>query len=429
MNFTEKGWLKRYLQFRSENLDIDYDYQQIDIDSIENIGQFIYSFIQPTGLMYGIPVDIPDLKHLSMHEWNDQERQNVVLIESFINAALNDRYDDVNQINDIVAETEEIVVSIGLFYSYLYPDIAKARTKIFARKEKEGIELTEYVLEKHVQIKMNWTNFWSSFFDNSLLFLDIVYFIKWLQLKNNKAAGEAIIQERISMHLLILKTIAVVSLADNEIQSEEQKLFDSFVHSAKLDSEKINEVKNYLSRGITLDDIDFSIANTWLLKKYILELAVLTAWSNQDVDEDEKEILLQINTKLGFDEPEFERSMMAIESFVIENWEQVHYLQDKLNYQIVSKRFRKRINATIAKNKKRIITEIQESKELMQLLNKSRKQKLTPEEKAKVKSQILDILKTIPALAIFSLPFGSVILPLVLKILPKHILYPTAFQD
>lgn len=428
MNFTEKGWLKRYLQFRSENLDIDYDYQQVGIESIETIGQFIYTFIQPTGLMYGIPVDIPNLKHLAMHEWNDQERQNIVLIESFINAALNAKYDDISQIQDIIAETEEIVVSIGLFYSYLFPDIAKARNTIFSRKEKEGVELTEYVLEKHIHIKMNWTNFWSSFFDNSLLFLDIIYFIKWLEFKNDDA-GKAITQQRIAMHLLILKTIAVVALADNEIQSEEQKLFDSFVHSAKLDSEKNDEVKNYLCKGITLDDIDFSIANTWLLKKYILELAVLTAWSNHDVDEDEKVVLKQINTKLGFNGLEFERSMMAIESFVIENWEQVHYLQDKLNYQIVSKRFRKRINAAITKNKKRIITEIQESKELMQLLNKSRKEKLTPEEKVKVKSQILDILKTIPALAIFSLPFGSVILPLVLKILPKHILYPTAFQD
>ncbi|MBP5582665.1 MAG: hypothetical protein J6X43_01765, partial [Bacteroidales bacterium] len=38
-----------------------------------------------------------------------------------------------------------------------------------------------------------------------------------------------------------------------------------------------------------------------------------------------------------------------------------------------------------------------------------------------------DLLKTIPSLAIFMIPGGSIILPFLLKILPEEILMPSSF--
>jgi hypothetical protein len=61
-------------------------------------------------------------------------------------------------------------------------------------------------------------------------------------------------------------------------------------------------------------------------------------------------------------------------------------------------------------------------------LNKSISQDLTEEEKAKVKEQLYDILKTIPALAIFLVPFGTLILAILIKYLPFNIL-PSAFAS
>lgn len=60
----------------------------------------------------------------------------------------------------------------------------------------------------------------------------------------------------------------------------------------------------------------------------------------------------------------------------------------------------KDIKESIKKNRKRLAKEIQESKELLSLLTKSTHKKLTPEEKKKVKNQLLDICKSIPALAV-----------------------------
>jgi hypothetical protein len=52
---------------------------------------------------------------------------------------------------------------------------------------------------------------------------------------------------------------------------------------------------------------------------------------------------------------------------------------------------------------------------------------LTKEEKEVVKNQLMDIMRSMPSLAIFLIPGGSLLLPIFLKIIPG--LMPTAFRD
>ena len=69
-----------------------------------------------------------------------------------------------------------------------------------------------------------------------------------------------------------------------------------------------------------------------------------------------------------------------------------------------------------------------ETKELSELLFKATTTPLTMEEKQKVQHQLMDIAKTIPALAIFALPGGGILLPHTNKLLPFNIL-PSSFQE
>ena len=85
------------------------------------------------------------------------------------------------------------------------------------------------------------------------------------------------------------------------------------------------------------------------------------------------------------------------------------------------------IKESIHKNKKRLAKEIQESKELFSLLTKSTHKKLTSEEKKKVKEQLLDICKSVPALAVFLLPGGALLLPLLIKLIPD--ILPSSFRE
>ena len=83
--------------------------------------------------------------------------------------------------------------------------------------------------------------------------------------------------------------------------------------------------------------------------------------------------------------------------------------------------------AILGRNKDKLAVEVKQSKELVFLIRKSTTKELTKEEKEAVKSQFLDVVKSMPSLAIFMLPGGAVLLPLILKIIPD--LMPSAFRD
>ena len=79
------------------------------------------------------------------------------------------------------------------------------------------------------------------------------------------------------------------------------------------------------------------------------------------------------------------------------------------------------------KNKKRLDKELQQSKEAVSLIKKSMRSPLSDEEKDKVKIQLLDICKAIPAFTVFMLPGGALLLPLLIKLIPD--ILPSAFRD
>jgi len=85
------------------------------------------------------------------------------------------------------------------------------------------------------------------------------------------------------------------------------------------------------------------------------------------------------------------------------------------------------IKELLQRNKKRLHKELAQSKEAMTLIKKSTHTHLNDEEKEKIKVQLLDICKSIPAFAIFMLPGGALLLPLLIKLIPD--ILPSAFRD
>ena len=88
----------------------------------------------------------------------------------------------------------------------------------------------------------------------------------------------------------------------------------------------------------------------------------------------------------------------------------------------------KRVESAVRANLGALVAEVKETTELAQLLVKASHEKLTPKERQKVQSQLLDICKTIPALALFAVPGGSLILPIALKLLPFNLM-PSNFSE
>jgi len=85
------------------------------------------------------------------------------------------------------------------------------------------------------------------------------------------------------------------------------------------------------------------------------------------------------------------------------------------------------IKELLHKNKKRFLKELQQSKEAVSLIKKSTHTSLSDEEKEKIKIQLLDIFKAIPAFTVFMLPGGALLLPLLIKLIPD--ILPSAFRE
>lgn len=85
------------------------------------------------------------------------------------------------------------------------------------------------------------------------------------------------------------------------------------------------------------------------------------------------------------------------------------------------------IKALLQKNKRRLAKELSQSKEAVYLIKKATHSKLSEEEKEKIRIQLLDICKAIPAFAVFILPGGALLLPLLIKLIPD--ILPSAFRE
>lgn len=413
MDLTEKGWLIKYIEIRKKiNEPVhpgNYDFEKL-----------IYKIFQPTGIIYGHPLNLPEFIPLDLSNWPVKERTKLIFTEAIISCGIIINSEKRQKTN--FSFIDNFQEHINEFFSYKNPS---HKSFISLIKPKTDYQIAEKLLNKRVVVKAGWNaSFWQGFFQNLLLFSDILLMIDYLQ----KGSIEAIAKKQESLRTKALTIIAAAAFADGEIDSSEKKLFKFFVESAELKPLQKKKMMGLLETAPNLSILKSFDDESWLEKKYLLELAILTIWADRNLDQKEQVFLDELRNKMGFNEVELSASMAAIESFVMNNWERVHYLQSKQNYLIVSKRLTIRMSKIALKYKHEISNEIKESKELVQLINKSRSSSLTIEEKNKIRQQLIDILKSIPAFVIIALPFSFLTLPILFKILPKSV-FPSSFDE
>lgn len=416
MNPNEKGWLKEYIDFRMDML------QELTTEAVRKQSHpeySLYRIIQPTGLMYGQSVGV--LGHPDQDSWHHKERMKVLLADSLISSALlshEKKNGSPLEVSEVINKTLE---NIGNFYNNIFPELATPAKSFFGKK-KSPLELAEKILDKRIDRTTDFEgNFWTYFFHNSLLFLDVFIFGQWIHTNADRIVADFFRYEREELRFSVAKVIAAASHANKEVVYEEKKLLDFFLHSADLPAEKRKEAVHIFEKGIEIDEINLPAENSWILKKFFLEVAILTIWADKKVEEIEMDFLKAFTLHLGFNEEDLENSLLAIEGFVLENWEHLSYLQNRQDYQQVSEQFIKRVARIAEKNKHRLMKELHENGEIIALLKKSRSNELTPEEKEVMRTALAQLLRTIPTFVIISLPRRFLTLPVLLKILPKNL--------
>lgn len=411
----EKGWLKDYLEFRKGLLkDLVSEGKKSSHPE-----HSLYRIIQPTGLMYGQGVG--DIDYPNQNEWDEKDKMKVLLAESLVSSSLLYYDKPINNLDDISKVIVKTMENIGNFYNNIFPELATPTKTLFGRK-KSALELAEKILDKRIEHTTEFQgNFWTYFFHNSLLFLDVFIFGQWIHTNADRIVADFFRYEREELRFSVAKVIAAAAHANKDVAFEEKKLFEFFLNSTHLSAEKRKEAQKIFEEGVEITDINLPSENSWILKKFFFEIGILTIWADKKVEQAELDFLKKFCFYLGFNEDDLENSLIAVEGFVLEHWEQLEYLQNKQDYNQVSEQFIKRVARIAEKNKSRLMKEIQGSDDAMNLLKKARANELTLEEKERMRHDLIYILKTIPTFVIIALPQKFLTLPILLKILPKNL--------
>jgi CRISPR/Cas system CSM-associated protein Csm2 small subunit len=253
---------------------------------------------------------------------------------------------------------------------------------------------------------------------NALLFIDVLAFYHYLihgttPEKYLKKIEEAII----NIVSLALKTKSKKSNYDNLLI----KLFESSVRYSKFTKSNAN------SQSLGIEDLKLDYFNFELEKYYLIDIAGMALWSDGVIENNEVNFLYKLAELIAIPEAFVTDSIEQTNTFIVTHKDKIPYF----NYSNPVKHFYDQTTQSVIKlisrNKNRIVKEILESKELMMLLAYSTRRDLSDKEKKKVRKQLLDICKTIPSLAIFLVPGGSLLLPIFIKFIPT--LLPSAFNE
>jgi len=350
--------------------------------------------------MYGLPVRFSEIDLPGVLELDEHEKTKMILIDCLINCSIFLKAKGQGSQEDIAPVLNDIIKSIGDFYGQVHA----LETNIDPLHAKSNE--VEYLIDRTVDSSKRWNkNFWTSYFQNSLLFLDIIYFSRWLQHSDMQRFN----REKEDIYFLIIKIIAASANANSQIEKEEEMLFKNFLDSTKMKEEKVKMANDYFFKGITIDSIDFSEIDSWIVKKYLLEISILTIWSDRLLEYSEKQSLLALTEKLGFSELELEESLLAIESFVLTNWEKIPYKNGKDDFETVSDNLTNRSSQAIAKRLKLSGKTFPKTEQYETLINRSTAEGLAAADKKALKNYLLEFVKEIPKLAIFLLPGGSIL--------------------
>jgi ribosomal protein L7/L12 len=265
-------------------------------------------------------------------------------------------------------------------------------------------------------------NYWLKHLSNAFIFLDVILFRAFLEgdqtpfLKNYERYTSS-----------ILNGLIYAAFIDGKVEEKEKKILVHFIASAALPRTLKNKYQKRIKIGIPLKVLQQEFIENELLGQLTYEFGHLLLQSTHQLSPLERQKLKALGKVLNMTEAQMLVSEEMSTAFIAHSGPQelLVYKQStetSFAYKETSKRWLR----IIGRNRDRLIKEIKESKELMALLQKSTKEELSPEEKEQVKEQFYDILKSMPSLAIFLLPGGTLLLPIVMKLVPE--LIPSAFK-
>lgn len=393
INPSANGWIDKFF----------LEQKSLLLSDIED-SNLLYKKIRATGFIYGHIISFDTIAPIETKSWLQNEISKVALLNTLYS---------IYRLATPNSNPKDFISKTITFYNEMNPQGFSLLKKVLPAGT-PSINL-ENIIDDRVQTNDNIIskNF-SHVVTNALLFVDVLAFQHYL--------NEGSIPDKY-LKKLEETIISIVSLA-LKIKSNKSKhddlliqLFEASVRYNKYT--KVN-IQN-------LEELKLDYFTNELEKNYIIDIAGMALWSDGIIENNEAYFLYKLAEVMSVSDDFVADCIIKTDAFITENKNNIPYF----NYSNPVKKFYDQTTQNVVKliirNNKRLTKEISQSKELMILLAHSTKRDLDEKEKKKVKSQLLDICKTIPSLTIFLIPGGSLLLPILIKFIPQ--LLPSSFNE
>jgi hypothetical protein len=380
MNPSGSGWITKLLKLLKAHSEHEFE-------SLEQL----YPKLRSVGFLYGS--NMATLNHIADNpDYTKEERCKINLVIALY------------AVHSDTKSTEPFEKSLLKFYKEITLYKSTFISSILGNN-------LESILHKRIHIDNNiLTKNFSFLVTNALLFMDVMAYREYL--KGEKNTILYLNQFENSIRTLVLTALNSKSLKTSYDDSLIKLLESSFRFTE-------NASHNYK----TVIDA----APSELESYYYLDLACMSTWSDLKLEAAEQEFLNTLGSDLGISKTLIDQSITSVEIFYKTHKNKIALLNSKNSVQSFYDNTSLMVSKLISRNSKRLFKELKESKELVKLLSQSTQRDLNDAEQKQMQEQLLDLLKSIPSLAIFLLPGGALLLPLFVKFIPK--LLPSAFDD
>jgi len=420
MDPSQRRWLNRFINAYALYLKKN-SYPELcnNFYSDCNKESAIHSFLHYSGLIFGFPSDNIPSKYKFYKEWSDKDKLKIIFTETLLytDLVISGNFNSTDLSDSLIIKS---LRSLKEFYALMF-------LTPYDVNEKDNILIKdiEEIIDNRIEINKQFLNEINPVdFHNFFVLIDILMYYDW---KMNNIIPKLSYYNSIQFLIFQIFILSIKSSANTK--RDENFSLNYFKYSSDLPSNLSARIKSHVQNGITIDEININSGFSILTKEVLLEMAMIATLSDKTISEEQTECLFKLKDILKIDNQTYERDFLLLQQFVLNNYSRIAYYKNKSDYRFLTDVFYNKLGVLIKKNKAKLEREVGESRELVELLWKAKNQNLNEEEKKKIKTQLWDILRTIPSFAIFMVPGGSFILPLLIKILPEELILPSNFRN
>ena len=407
----KKNWIKKFFSLVDRN-EIDL---QVNLSSeIDDVEEQIREICEHTGILYGVPnQNLYTTAYIGGATRN--EKLQVLLMESLLY---------IYQLHQSVSfNPDAFIYAVNEFYQT--SSISKKLPWNQLLGKRDATQHLEQFLADRIKVHSSYndTNFWFNHLTNGFLYVDLILFHRYC--KGGHVRNQGVYNDLVAG---VLKHILSIKFQN----PHEDRLFDGNMYknlllSSELTESDLTRITGSETTDGARDEALMIFKQEPMLRKFTFQFVVLLYHEFPSESYNTDTFLFRIGTELGINPQEISDIFWECRKSMSAHSSEFFHLISESESKILVTQLARKYKRILWRNKDKLIRELRESKELIYLVGQASKRELSPEEKEKVRTQSMDLMKSVPSIGIFLIPGGALWLPLVLKLIPD--LLPSAFKE